>query len=114
MRVISQNGLIDVPYEMTALRFYDGLIKMNMIGDTGKGSIIAQYSTQEKAEKAMQKLHEFYMGVFVLNDAPNTEESIDKLQNLNQSFFSLQPYKKESSIEIVGNSVFRFPEEEEL
>lgn len=68
MRIISQNGLIDVPYEMTALRFYDGLIKMNMIGDTGKGSIIAQYSTQEKAEKAMQKLHQSYMSTTVVEN----------------------------------------------
>ena len=60
MRIISQDGLIDVPYEMTALHFYDGLIKMNMVGDTGKGTIIAQYSTQEKAEKAMQMLHNCY------------------------------------------------------
>ena len=60
MRVISQNGMIDVPYEMTAFHMAGGTIRMNMVGDTGKGTIIAQYSTQDKAEKAMQKLHNKY------------------------------------------------------
>lgn len=37
MRVISQNGAIDVPYEMTAFHLAGGMIRMNMVGDTGKG-----------------------------------------------------------------------------
>lgn len=37
MRVISQNGAIDVPYEMTAFHLAGGMIHMNMVGDTGKG-----------------------------------------------------------------------------
>ena len=114
MRIISQDGNKDFPYDRCTIWILDNQIIASPVGEPETDGVMATYSTREKAEKAMQKLHEFYMGVFVLNDAPNTEESIDKLQNLNQSFFSLQPYKKESSIEIVGNSVFWFPEEEEL
>ena len=60
MRLISQNGAIDVPYEMSAIRNDDNLIILCMIGDTGKGSVIATYSTSEKAQKAMEMLHEAY------------------------------------------------------
>lgn len=61
MRVISQNGAIDVPYEFTAFHSYNGRIRMNMAGDTGRGTEIAVYSTQEKANKAMNMLHQAYM-----------------------------------------------------
>ena len=60
MRIISQNGAIDVPYEMSSIRNDDGLIILCMIGETGKGSVIARYSTSEKAQKAMEMLHEAY------------------------------------------------------
>ena len=60
MRLISQNGEIDVPYEMSAIRSDDKLIILCMAGETGKGSVIATYSTSEKAEKAMDMLREEY------------------------------------------------------
>lgn len=60
MRIISQDGKIDVPYEMTAIHLLEGSVLMNMVGDTGKGSVIARYSTSEKAQKAMEMLREQY------------------------------------------------------
>lgn len=60
MRIISQNGAIDVPYEMSAIRNDDKLIILCMAGETGKGSVIATYSTSEKAQKAMEMLQEEY------------------------------------------------------
>ena len=114
MRIISQNGLIDVPYEMTALRFYDGLIKMNMIGDTGKGSIIAQYSTQEKAEKAMQMLHEAYTGApFIVNNAAFPEGFDEQLKNIKSGLITVMDHGDNVRIEPI-NIVFRFPAEDEI
>ena len=60
MRLISQNGMIDVPYEMSAIRNDDGLIILCMAGETGRGSVIARYSTSEKAQKAMEMLRDAY------------------------------------------------------
>ena len=60
MRLISQNGAIDVPYEMSAIRNDDKLIILCMAGETGKGSVIATYSTSEKAQKAMEMLRKEY------------------------------------------------------
>ena len=83
MRVISQNGAIDVPYEMTAFHLAGGMIRMNMVGDTGKGTLMAQYETPEKAEKAMEMLHKAYTGIMpslvIDRNAKLDEESTDKL-----------------------------------
>lgn len=61
MRIISQNGMIDVPYELTAIHATKNAIRMNMAGETGNGSILATYSTETKTVKAMEMLHKEYM-----------------------------------------------------
>lgn len=60
MRIISQDGRIDVPYEMTALHECHGSIRMNMAGDTGRGTEMAVYSTEEKAQAVMEELRKKY------------------------------------------------------
>lgn len=60
MRIISQNGMIDVPYEMVGIYGYDGKIRMNMVYGTGKGTVLAEYSTKDKARKAMEMLRAAY------------------------------------------------------
>lgn len=59
MRIIDQNGC-DYPYESIAISYGDGIIYARPISNMDKRYLIAQYSTQEKAEKAMQKLYDDY------------------------------------------------------
>ena len=77
MRLISQNGEIDVPYEMSAIRNDDGLIILCMAGETGKGSVIARYSTSEKAEKAMEMLHAKYKDYSIATNRSNVFKMFD-------------------------------------
>ena len=72
MRVISQDGTIDVPYEMSAIRNDDKLIILCMAGETGKGSVIATYSTSEKAQKAMEMLRDAYLSRMELDGGYDT------------------------------------------
>lgn len=65
MRVISQDGAIDVPYENSVV-FIDtrgvrdkAFVRMQTIGDN-EASIMAQYSSKEKAKKAMEMLRSDY------------------------------------------------------
>lgn len=90
MRIISQNGTVDVPYEMSAIRNDDKLIILCMVGETGKGSVIARYSTSEKAQKAMEMLREKYKDY-----AKATNKS---------NFFTMFDYPK----------VFQFPQDEDV
>lgn len=51
MRLISQTGDLDIPYENTVLSVAGNLIfaYVPIVGE--KGTVIASYSTKEKAEK---------------------------------------------------------------
>ena len=75
---------------MSAIRNDDGLIILCMAGETGKGSVIATYSTSEKAQKAMEMLREKYKDY-----AKATNKS---------NFFTMFDYPK----------VFQFPQDEDV
>ena len=67
MRIISQSGLLDAPYELLAISPYSGNMA-TIIGtfpgnDIGKGDIVyilGEYSTEEKAMKAMEMCRKHY------------------------------------------------------
>ena len=65
MRIISQYGNNNFPYEITALHQCSGVIRANMAGETGKGTIMASYLTDEIALKVLNILDNvYYQNVF--------------------------------------------------
>lgn len=67
MRLISQDGTFDVPYEQVVIqRYSDGIywLNKNLIGVESGGIFedlkIASYSSEAKAIKVMEKLREKY------------------------------------------------------
>ena len=59
MRIIDQNGC-DYPYESIVISHVDGMIYARPVSNMEKQYFLARYSTEEKADKAMQKLHNCY------------------------------------------------------
>lgn len=101
MRIISQNGWISIPFEITAFHMTGTFIRMNMAGDTGKGTVMAEYRTPEKAEKAIQLLHEAY----IVNENFKKMDAELQLQILGCA-------EKETQLQYGG--IFQFPKEEDL
>ena len=107
MRFISQNGEIDVPYEMSAIRNDGNLIILCMAGETGKGSVIARYSTSEKAQKAMDMLREQYSRLQVVKIlASGTCEHMEK--SLSKDDFL------ECNLKYREMNIFQFPQDEDV
>lgn len=121
MRVISQNERLDLPYENIVVEIMDSVI----VAYTPMTNPLrmAQYKSQEKAEKAMQKLHEAYAPepLFIHKDvSPDKRAAAGEiswaqaLDEMHTGMF-VRPIP-DSSIEQVytGNVVFRFPQEDEI
>ena len=53
MRLISQTGDIDVPYESSAIARADGLIVAYSVNYDSKRIVMGMYSTEEKAKKVI-------------------------------------------------------------
>lgn len=104
MRVISQEGTYDCPYENSIV--WRDLDTISAYFSEFGVIEMAQYSSPEKAEKAMLLLHKIYAKVPLENEAKEMGEFV------------------RGTFKAIGNSgyvepesnyfVFRFPEEDEL
>lgn len=100
MRVISQDGTLDFPYE-NSIVFIDtrakeaAFVRLQAIGDN-ESSITAKYSTREKAKKAMEELRYDYMCHSLVKMGQMPPDGIDEKLTMGLS------------------GVFQFPAEEEL
>lgn len=121
MRLISQDGTIDVPYE----RF---VISVNMqnqgeiIAWTGNNIsddeciVMAVYSSYDKAQKAMEMLRTAYAGRFVTN-ADISDDFNEQLKELMKGGFGTVIVKdtNDSRVEFDNlNGYFRFPKDEDV
>ena len=104
MRVISQDGTFDMPYEMSIVWCEDaGAVLLQPIGETGEYQTFAKYSTEEKAKKAMEMLRIAYENNEFYHHTGNSEHFKEVCQVLSNEMF------KKSVAEY-----FQFPTEEEL
>lgn len=115
MRIISQDGTFDMPYEMSIMWCEDdGAVLLQPIGET-EYQKFAKYSTEEKAKKAMEMLRVAYAGKFITNaDIP--EDFDETIKTAMKSGFGTVIVKDSCSrVEFNNlNGYFQFPKEEEL
>ena len=114
MRVISQEGFCyqDIPYEHSA--FYMSTSGTHIYANcNGVVYSLAEYSTVEKAEKAMQKLHECYTGVLLMQNVDLPEDMAEQLKNMTTEFICVNSREDNVRIEPL-HTVFRFPQEGEI
>lgn len=113
MRIIDQNGC-DYPYESIAISHGGGIIYARPISNMDKRYLTAQYSSQEKAEKAMQMLHEAYTGApFIMKNVEVPVGFAEQLKNMRSVFITVVDHGDNVRIEPM-NIVFRFPQEDEI
>ena len=112
MRVISQNERLDLQYENIVVEIMDSVI----VAYTPMTNPLrmAQYKSQEKAEKAMQMLHEAYTGApFIMKNVEVPEGFAEQLKNMRSGFITVLDREDNVRIEPM-NIVFRFPQDNEL
>lgn len=108
MRVISQDGTIDMPYESVVIQRFGREIYFLNKNLTGVEPLtddmqIAEYSTEEKAKKAMEMLRISYENNEFYHHTSNSERFTEFTKALSEEMF-----KK------VTSEYFQFPAEEEL
>lgn len=62
MRIVSQDGIFDFPYEKCCIWLDENskCVKLSPIGEPDSNYVFGLYSTEEKAQKAMEMLHKEY------------------------------------------------------
>lgn len=123
MRVISQNGKIDIPYENFVFSILNssggnyGIVAVKNVAEPPEvflNSLIATYSTEAKAIKAMEMLREAYTGKPKLN--------VNEIPNLTPQEFGeklgisdiLLCDKTNADVSFSSNYYFQFPQDDEI
>ena len=123
MRILSQDGMIDVPYEQCGfIVFFNELFSGNWdinanIGGN-KSYKMAEYSTEEKARKAMEMLREAYCGAVHMKHADYEIEDIDLSQELEKKIREemMKPHFLDVKINnpVIECKIFQFPADDEV
>lgn len=115
MRVISQDGTLDFPYELSTIRVYNEIISMGMCKDDSCRSIIARYSTEAKALKAMEMLREAYISMpIVMQNVDISDDVAKEFGRLQKCGIMVQTENQPSKVDFINNAVFQFPQDDEI
>jgi hypothetical protein len=102
MRIISQDGTMDVPYENVVL-YQDEKEIMCIFSGVYIGRKLARYSTTEKTEKVMEMLRKSYENNEFYHHMSTTDTFKDVASLLNNEKFNE-----------VTRECFQFPQDDEI
>lgn len=120
MRVISQDGTIDMPYEEVIIQRFRSRIYFLNKNLTGIESLsddmqIAEYPTEAKAIKAMEMLREAYIGMpIIMQNVDISEDVAKEFGRLQKCGIMVETENQPSKVDFINNAVFQFPQDDEI
>lgn len=122
MRVISQDGTIDVPYDYFSLSIASGKYEDVEVAciychnlSSPNGTKLAKYSSREKALKVMELLRETYIGMpIVMLNVDVSEDVAKEFERLNKCGVVVRAENQPSKVDFINNAIFQFPADDEV
>lgn len=122
MRVISQDGKIDVPYDYFSLSLYSGKYEDVEVAyiychslSSPNGTKLAEYSTEKKATKAMEMLRKAYIGMpIVMQNIDISDDFAKEFEKLKKCGVMVRAENQPSKVDFINNAVFQFPQDNEI
>lgn len=117
MRIISQDGKINLPYEMTALLVSDSYIQAVFAGGIQQSPyMMAIYESREKCQKAMEMLNRVYAGMFLSQNVEMSGDDYEKcIKMAARGFGIIKTMVNSPDMKFEpANIVFRFPKDGEV
>ena len=112
MRIISQSGRIDIPYEVAVVYVeYESIIAK--VGD--ERYAMGNYSTEENAFKAVKMLIDTYTGMpIVMQNVDVSEDMAKEFERLKKCGIMVQVENQPSKVDFINNAVVQFPQDDEI
>lgn len=112
MRVISQYGNVDLPYEQLVV--YHAMESVIALCN-GEKYVLGEYSSKEKAYKAMEMLREAYIGMpIVMQNVDISDDVAKEFEGLKKCGIMVQAENQPSKVDFINNAVFQFPQDDEI
>lgn len=122
MRILTQDGMADLPYESIGICINYHTKEEIIAYPAGTYSpddeywTMARYSTESKAKKAMEMLHETYAGLPIIMQNVNVSEDVSELfDKWKKQVVCIKASADEpSKIEHINSGYFQFPADEDV
>ena len=122
MRVISQDGTMDGPYDYFSLSIASGKYEDVEVAfiychnlSSPNGTKLAKYSSREKALKVMELLRETYIGMPIVMQNVDVSEDVSKeFERLNKCCVVVRAENQPSKVDFINNAIFQFPADDEV
>lgn len=122
MRVISQDGKVDIPYDYFSLSVASGKYEDVEVAyiychnlSSPNGTKLAEYSTEAKAIKAMEMLRKAYIGMpIVMQNVDISDDVAKEFERLKKCGVMVQTENQPSKVDFINNAVFQFPQDDEI
>ena len=112
MRVISQSGNYDFPYEHIVVRHE---MEYVMAVHKEKEYVLGKYSSDDKAIKAMEMLREAYTSMpIVMQNVDISEDVVKEFERLKKFGVIVQAENQPSKVDFINNAIFQFPQDDEI
>ena len=116
MRLISQSGKFDIPYDEIVVELFGECVVGRLKEYIGRDIILGSYSTEEKAQKAMEMLRE-YKETKEIRSIPLTKSLMESFSNVKMENFEIYTdgtgdYLKVDIVKKV--EYFQFPQDEDV
>ena len=112
MRVISQRGNVDLPYEQIVVR---SEMEYVMAVYKEKEYVLGKYSSDDKAYKAMEMLRETYIGMpIVMQNVDISEDMAKEFERLKKCGVIVRAENQPSKVDFINNAIFQFPQDDEI
>jgi hypothetical protein len=112
MRVISQHGNVDLPYEQIVV--YHAMESVIALYN-GEKYVLGEYSSKEKAYKAMEMLREAYIGMpIVMQNVDISEDVAKEFERLKKCSVMVRAENQPSKVDFINNAIFQFPQDDEI
>lgn len=118
MRIVSQNGKYDAPYEQCIISVRGGMITAE-IPSTNSSTcsfLMGEYSSPEKVQKAMEMLHREYVGIMpslIISDFGVDPVDLEKFKQSMGGGQIMRTGSENVEYHMLPR-IFRFPVDEEI
>lgn len=119
MRIISQDGKVDLPYELVSISTHARnswqVIARPLTNVDRLFCVMGEYSTDEKAVKAMEMLRGTYIGMpIVMQNVDVSEDMAKAFERLKKCSVVVRADNQPSKVEYINNVIFKFPKDDEI
>lgn len=112
MRVISQHGNVDLPYEQIVVcHAMESVIALY----NGEKYVLGKYSSKEKSYKAMKMLREAYAGMpIVMQNVDISDDAAKEFERLKKCGIMARVENQPPKVDFINNAFFHFPQDDEI